>query len=183
VLPQAAYVALLGQRFLVHRALEARLRELARPHPVVATLVPECLWQEDNARRDLAFFGVPADAVAPLAPTGDLLADIDRTAAGANPLALLGFCYVLEGSKNGSRFIAQRVRPAYGLSPGPGTLYLDPHGDGQRPLWMAFKQRMDAAGFDAATQDALVAAAQRAFAGLSAIDDAVYVQRAEGAPA
>jgi heme oxygenase len=174
VLPRAAFVALLGQRFLVHRALEARLRELVRGHPLVGTLVPERLFQEQNARDDLAFFGVDAATVESLAPTHGFIAEIDRVAAGASPLALLGFYYVLEGSKNGARFIAQRVRPAYGLTAGPGTRYLDPHGEEQRPLWAAFKQRMDAAGFDTAAQDTMVAAARRAFDALSAIDDAVY---------
>lgn len=179
-LPRDTFVDLLGQRYIVHRALEARLRDLAAVNPTVATILHEELYQTANLQHDLAHFGVQAEAVTPLPATADYVAALPRIAA-AEPLALLGACYVFEGSKNGAHFIARRLRPAYGLGSGPGTRYLDPHGAQQRPLWMAFKARMDAADFAPAVQDAMVAAARMTFDAIGRIDAAVHAGAARGA--
>lgn len=171
-LPKARYVALLGQRLLIHRRLESRVRELAARFPFVGTIVQETLFQEPNLRADLRFFGVDPDAVTPLTATSRFLNAIDAL-ADENPLSLLGVYYVFEGSKNGARYIVRRLRPAYGLAEGPGTLYLDPHGEQQRPLWEMFKQRMDAAGFAPADQTAMVAAAKMAFDAIAEVDEEI----------
>ncbi len=72
---------------------------------------------------------------------------------GDDPLRLLGMHYVLEGSNNGSRFIARHVGRAYQLSTGPGLRYLDPYGDRQRAYWMDFKNAMGKFQFTGADEE------------------------------
>lgn len=176
-LPKPRYVQMLAQRYLIHRVLEREARHLRGAYPFLGAVLHDTLFQEKNLAADLACFGVDVESIQPAVATRALCADIERLAA-ERPLALLGVYYVFEGSKNGARMIAKRVSQAYELQPGPGMLYLDPHGDQQRPLWMEFKQRMDACGFAAADQDAMVAAARLTFDRVGELDDELY-----GAPA
>ena len=90
-----------------------------------------------------------------------MLADIER-AADEQPVTLLGMLYVMEGSTNGSKFIAAAIRKAYELT-GPGTTYLDPHGDLQKERWRTFKHDMDSVGFDEAESLAIINAAMGVF--------------------
>ena len=177
------YSAMLAQRFLVHRVLEAHIAGLAMRDARIRDIVPPILFQTENLRRDLEYFDIATDAalgtsprsgdIHPLAATAKLIAAIDRTAV-EQPAALLGFYYVFEGSKNGARYIAARVGPILGLASGdPGLLYLDPHGQAQRELWQGFKQRMDAAGFAAPETDAMVECAKVAFDCVGEMDDEI----------
>lgn len=169
-LPQPLYVGMLGQRYVLHRVLDSVTLAACANDPRFATLLPEELLQTPRLAADLAFFGVDADTVDPLPATAALCDSIDD-AAQTNAAALLGFYYVLEGSKNGAAFLAPRVRRAYGLEDACGTQYLDPHGPRQRELWARFKTAMDEVSFTPEERDALVAAAQRMFDGIAAIDD------------
>lgn len=171
-LPRAGFVALLAQRLCIHRVLERRLRELAGRDARVAEIVRAEQAQEANLADDLRFFGVDPVAVTALPTTRALTAGMER-AGDETPAALLGFLYVFEGSKNGARHMARRIRAAYGLEGAEGLRYLDPHGEAQRPVWAAFKARMDAATFSGAEQDAMLAAAKRAFDGVAAIGDEI----------
>jgi heme oxygenase len=177
------YSAMLAQRFLAHRALEAHIAGLAARDARVRDIVPPILFQTENLRRDLAYFDIATDTalstsprsddIHPLQATAKLIAAMDRTAV-EQPTALLGFYYVFEGSKNGARFIAARVGPILGLASGhPGLLYLDPHGQDQRELWRGFKQRMDAAHFTAAEVDAMVECAKLTFECVGELDDQI----------
>ena len=88
---------------------------------------------------------------------------MDRLAS-EQPMALLGILYVLEGSTNGSKFIARKVRPAYELpATGEGAAYLDPYGDVQPARWQEFKAAMDALNLPAADVAPMVVAAQETF--------------------
>lgn len=171
-LAREAYVEMLRQRFVIHRALEERVRELWARHAFVARLVEPELLQEQNLRRDLLHFGAAPEAAAPLPSARRLIAEIERLAA-ERPLALLGVYYVFEGSKNGARYVARSVRAAYGLAAGAGTLYLDPHGERQRALWQQFKERMDLAPLSANDRDEIVAAARLTFECVAALDDEI----------
>jgi len=92
-----------------------------------------------------------------------MIAWID-TLARQEPLALLGVLYVLEGSTNGSKFIARKVRPAYELpASGEGSAYLDPYGDLQPARWQEFKAAMDALDLPADEVGPIVMAAQQTF--------------------
>ena len=79
--------------------------------------------------------------------------------------------YVLEGSTNGSKFIARAIRREYGLGEGPGASYLDPHGELQQERWQAFKRDMDDVGFTETEASAIIDAACRMFRALTDVSD------------
>ena len=91
--------------------------------------------------------------------------------AGDDPLRLLGLHYVLEGSNNGSRYIARHVARAYDLAPGPGLRYLDPYGERQREYWMAFKNDMLAEGFTDVETALLVQGAKQMYQTVAELSD------------
>lgn len=161
-LPRELYVAMLAQRFVIHRVLEAAIREAAPRVPTFDVLVTPELLQAENLRADLAFFGFDADTAEPCPAAAELIAAIE-SAAREQPAALLGFYYVFEGSKNGARIISERVRQAYDLTGSDGTRYLDPHGAAQRELWRQFRDRMDAVPLSPEQADAVIAAARLTF--------------------
>jgi heme oxygenase len=139
----------------------------------VRGIVTPDLLQEPNLRADLHFFGVDAASIEPRSPVKSLVAAFEESRI-SRPTAFFGSYYVLEGSKNGARFIARAVMPAYGLTPGNGTRYLDPHGEQQRPLWQAFRERMDAAGFTGDEAEEIVRAASAMFRAIRELDDDIW---------
>lgn len=169
-LPRELYVGLLGQRFCVHRTLDRLVADLCRRDSRLAGVVTDELLQTENLRADLDYLGVPAESVEPISSTQILCEEIEASAE-FDAVALLGYYYVLEGSKNGAAYLAPRVRKMYDLPDERGTRYFDPHGARQRELWGAFKSRMDVIDLTHAERDAIVDAAKRMFDGISAIDD------------
>ncbi len=97
-----------------------------------------------NLRADVIALGGEPDGIAPLPATERGLVAI-RNTEQQDPFSLLGYNYVLEGSMNGNRFIARALAPGMKVS---ATSYLDPYGQEQRPIWQAYRERMNAAGFD-----------------------------------
>lgn len=161
-LPEPLYVRWLGQMLLVHAALEAHLARLVARDPVLSTVFDTSHHKAPALRADLRHFGSSEDAT-PLPATTALLELFERLWREA-PRALLGAFYVLEGSTNGSKFIARRVRPAYGLAAtGPGSAYLDPYGDLQPARWQEFKAAMDALDLPSADVARMTSAAQQTF--------------------
>jgi heme oxygenase len=172
------YTGWLGQMLLIHGALEKHLSGRLRGDSLFAA-VREEQFQEPNLIADLAALGCDPRAVAPLPATAALIADIDRAAA-EEPLALLGYHYVLEGSKNGNRFIARQLVPALGLAPRRADRYLDPFADAQPVKWAEFKAAMTAIDFAGAQIDVLVAAARRMFEGIGELSDQLMASQAQG---
>ncbi|MEZ4413914.1 MAG: biliverdin-producing heme oxygenase [Gemmatimonadales bacterium] len=161
-LPRELYLRWLGQLLHIHTALETHLDGLVKQHPELKTVFDDTRRKVGPLRKDLAFNGAAADQPA-LPAARAMLAWMD-TLAKTEPLALLGVLYVLEGSTNGSKFIARKVRPAYGLpASGDGTAYLDPYGDAQPARWQEFKSAMDALHLPATDVEPIVTAAQHTF--------------------
>jgi heme oxygenase len=171
------YTDWLGQMLLLHRALEKHLFGRLLGDPLFAA-VREEQFQEPNLIADLAALGCDTEAVTPLPATAALIADIDRAAA-ETPLALLGYHYVLEGSKNGNRFIARQLVPALGLAPRRADRYLDPFASAQPVKWAEFKAAMTAIPFAAPQIDVLVAAARRMFEGIGELSDQLLASQAQ----
>lgn len=164
------YIDYLGQMFLLHAALESHLRAAAARVPAIAKVVRDFQHQEPYLRRDLAFFGVNPGSVAPTPQTSAFIATLDRVAA-ERPLALLGYHYVLEGSNNGSKYIAKAIRRTFGLGGQDGTAYLDPYGDQQQARWAEFKADLQACPLSNAEGDTLVRAASEMFEAIYRISD------------
>ncbi|TFG51768.1 MAG: biliverdin-producing heme oxygenase [Gemmatimonadales bacterium] len=167
-LSREAYAEWLGQMLLVHRGLEDHLARLVASHPAVGAVC------DDNRRKvpflldDLAFYQAQADTE-PVPATSQFLKDLDSVAA-SNPLALLGALYVLEGSTNGARFIARRLRTAYDLpADGGGAAYVDPYGDGQPRRWQEFKDEMEKLALTETDVRLITKAAQDTFDAIGAV--------------
>lgn len=168
-LPQEVYRHWLGQRLLLHRALDRALTNPPPSDPRVAAVVrPEQLRAADAEADFVALGGNVAELVAGAATRRAI--GFTVAASQRNDASLLGILYVLEGSKNGAKYIARAVQEAYGLSP-DATRYLDPHGDMQRPLWENFKTAADTQTFNEADTAAMVAAAQHTFDLIREMDD------------
>lgn len=167
-LPRGAYEDYLAQLLLVHRALETPLRARMSEPPFNAVLA-EYQFQEPYLLEDLAYFGRDVSAIESLPKTADLIGEIQRCAR-REPIALLGYHYVLEGSNNGGKFIARAIRGAYRLED-KGIRYLDPYGPEQRERWVAFKESMSEVEFSATQADHIVAAAKSMFVGVNRMLD------------
>jgi heme oxygenase len=161
-LPRELYVRWLGQLLQIHTALEAHLDRLVARQPAFQAVFDDTRRKVDPLRKDLAFLEAAADR--PALPAAGAMIAWMASLAETRLLALLGVFYVLEGSTNGSKFIARKVRPAYGLpADGSGTAYLDPYGDAQPARWQEFKAAMDALPLPAGELAPIVEAAQHTF--------------------
>lgn len=155
------YVRYLGQMLHVHRALETGIRRL-RSTVEALRLIPDYQFQQPYLEEDLAFFGVSLDEH-PASPAVERLVARMKALELDEPLGLLGFHYVLEGSNNGSRIIARAIRHKLGLADGRGDRYLDPYGQEQRKLWMEFREKVNATTFSHEEAAAIASAARDMF--------------------
>jgi heme oxygenase len=169
-LTRERYAAFLAQMLHVHLALEDAINS-ARARDARVGVVPAEQHHSGRIREDLRFYAAP-ESVPALPATHALISRI-RDIAAADPMAVLGLHYVLEGSMNGNRYIAMALRRAFGLSPGQGDRYLDPYGEQQRPKWIAFRAEVDRLPWSESEAAAAVEAAKAMFDGIAAISDAV----------
>jgi heme oxygenase len=168
------YAAWLGQMFLVHRALWEAIATCRGDQPALAAIVRDEGLHVGHLRADLASFGIDADHIAALPSTKRAVESIGRIAE-SEPLSLLGYNYVLEGSMNGNRFIARALAHAPGIA---ATSYLDPYGEQQRPSWQTYRERMNEAGFDEAQGQRMVAAARAMFTFVAEVSDELMAESA-----
>lgn len=154
----AGFAAQLGQYYLAHTALLAAL-DRASTDPHVAQLIRPFHAYPERFEADLRHFGIEPSEVMPLAATRRMIAEI----AAADPLSLLGFAYVAEGSTNGGKFIGQALRRALDLPGGEGLSSLDPHGEAQRERWHQFRSGLDQLHIDDAGRARLIAGAEQYF--------------------
>lgn len=175
-LPRNSYAQWLAQMLLVHRALEAHLRQQHDSHSAFREVVRDYQYKEPHLVTDLAALGLEANAGRPMPACRELTARIHQAAA-ENPVALLGYHYVLEGSTNGGQFIAKAVRRAYDLPPGQGASYLDPYGTRQPEHWQAFIQNMNRVPFSEDERECIVAAAREMFVYIARIGTDLCLNR------
>jgi heme oxygenase len=164
-LPIRAYAAWLEQMLLVYRALESGLREGSLP-PAHAALLTDDRRRTPQLENDLRDLGVVSDSVAGVPATEAFVIRLRDWARAGSP-ELLGVLYVLEGSTNGSRFIARVLRNSYGMD-SAGLTFLDPYGSRQPECWRTFKRELNAA-VGAEELNALVLAARATFEAVTAI--------------
>lgn len=164
------YIDWLGQMFLMHRELDAALRRSAEAAEPIRRVVTEEQHQSGYLWEDLGFFGVKPESIVEKPGTAAFIARI-REISTENPLNTLGIHYVLEGSKNGNRFIVRAVRKTLGLMPGKGDRYLDTYGEAQPVKWAAFKATMGEIPFTTREIDGLVTAAKAAFVGVMGMSE------------
>ncbi len=168
-LDRQLYIQYLCQLWLVHMKLEAELRR----HESVAGLksvLTAGQYQEVFLRKDLDFFGVDMEAVTELAATSALRKRIEA-ASERSPITLLGFHYVLWGSKHGGRFLAQSIARSYGLDGKSGCSYFDPYGAEFHRHWRIFAQAMNAACFSEEEKSCMLKSAVDMFSAVQSIED------------
>jgi heme oxygenase len=170
-LPLAGYTAYLGQMLHVHRCLEALLRCHAGHAALQAVLRPT-QFREAALRADLTELGSwpPPEA----SPATQRLTEWMEGVAEHDAAGLLGAHYVLEGSTNGSVYIARAVRRAYALEGASGTRYLDPYGERQSETWAWFKRALEQAPLPDGHRGRIVDAARSMFAGMTAVFDDLW---------
>lgn len=118
------------------------------------------------------------DEIKASAPTASLLENITRTEKQA-PAAMLGFHYVLWGSKHGGRFLGKALAKQYQLPGSDGTSYFDPYGPKFIEYWRLFVERMNAAQFSQLEREAMLAAAGEMFLGVTDIGQAILEEPIE----
>lgn len=171
-LDRSIFVDSLEQWLCIHQTLESGLRRHCNV-PQIRRVVRDYQFHEARLREDLKFFGRDPDRVWPL-PAVITFADAVEATAANDPACLLGYHYVLEGSKNGSKHIARILQRVYDLQPGPGLLYQDPYGDAQREYWQAFRTDLAAAEFTMEQEEDIVEAAKLTFEAVIALMEELH---------
>jgi heme oxygenase len=159
-LPVTGYIGWLEQMLCVYRPLEAHLASGNRAGRYPGVDV-EAWKRTPQLERDLAHFGRDTAAPSPVPATGALVEQMGKWADGSTP-ALLGVLYVLEGSTNGSRYIAKSLRKAYDLAGEAGLAFMDPYGEQQSERWLEFKRQLEASA-STGDLDGLIVAARGTF--------------------
>lgn len=174
-LSQPLYIKYIGQLFLIHRSLEAQIRKYHEAGQDWTSVVTARQLQEGFLRKDLTYFSVEPQTIVPLVQTKEFLG-IMESFAGRCPESLLGFHYVLLGSKHGGKFVAKNVRSSYKLPDDAGALYFDPYGLGFAELWKDFKESMNALSLTDDQITEMCGAAGAMFVGISNVSDALMPQ-------
>lgn len=177
-LPREQYVRYLAELVHVYAALEKSIAELRSFVPELAGVIRDQHFREKDLQADLEFLGYRPNGQPLLTSTRRMVEHIEKCAA-ERPIKLLGFHYVLEGSNNGSKFIARNVARAYGLQPGRGLAYLDPYGDQQRDVWQQYKQDMASLNLTGEQTEAVVEAARQMFEAIASMSSELL--KTEGA--
>lgn len=142
-LPLESYVGQLRGLAVVHGVLEQALGESAEPRVAA-------VWRDDLRRLprlllDLAYFAPRGvlDITGAAAAAVRATEAIRRTAA-AQPVALLGYLYVIEGSNLGAATLRRLYARAFLLADDGGLAYLTQDPAAVQPRWTEFRQRLDA---------------------------------------
>jgi len=163
-IPLDSYLDWLDQQWRVYQTLERLLQ--AGHSPSRDSLINEPWRRSQALEDDLGHFGEEGGARLPARSTLEFVEQLERNHR-EDPATILGVLYVLEGSTNGSRYIARNIRRAFGLER-PGTLFMDPHGEEQPARWASFKQLLDQA-INPAAVPSVIAGAHATFAAVTAI--------------
>ena len=137
------YVELLKQMWVVNKGLDAALVNARATTPIINDLVSDRQLQEQYLRADLEHFGVDVETIETTDAARTMLGHV-ATLSERDGHALFGLHYVREGANNGNKFVAMKLKKAWGLEPEctDGFNYLDPYGKDQRPLWEDWKSRL-----------------------------------------
>lgn len=165
-LPLDRYAGQLAALRVVLGALEEELSGAAVTNPAAAGVWSPELVKLPFLERDLAYLSDTAPGVRATAEAEAFARGI-RT---AEPLALLGCLYVLEGSTLGARMLRPHVCRAYGFDGPDGAAY---YGSGDRDRWSRFTARLNATVTGREEQDRVVAGAVTAYGHTSAVTGAL----------
>ena len=172
-LPLESYVGQLRTLAILHAALELGLT--GSTHPAIQAVWEEGMQRLTLLENDLAYFQPRTQGDIPEATTAALtLAEHVALRTVQDPLTLLGYVYVLEGSTQGAAILRPQVAEIFHLAGTEGVSYLWNYGDQAAEHWAQFSRRMNGAVTDPTAQRRVVEAACEAFAGLARMFGALY---------
>lgn len=186
-LQSAPFFAALAACQLPLESYVGQLRALSAIHGVIERALANCsderitaVW--DSGRRklhllqaDLRYFEPRTVADIKEAMEAALnTADELRLQSLEDPLALLGWLYVLEGSTLGAAVVRPMTARAFLLTGDGGLAYLHSYGDAVHERWAEYKQRMNALHLSDEEREQVVQAACQLFAKLEMIFCALY---------
>ena len=177
-LPLESYVGQLRALLAVHGVIEPALAS-SRDERIAS------VWHADMGKlhllqKDLDYFEprTVADIKEAVQAALKTAAEL-RVQSLEEPLALLGWLYVLEGSTLGAQVVSPTVARALVLSGEDGLAYLHSYGDAVRQHWAQYQQRMNALRLSAPERAQMIAAANDLFAALEAVFRSLYPFRPE----
>lgn len=157
-LSKTLYCQYLSQLFLTHQALETAMAN----QPYMGAVVSDPQLQTEFLREDLKALDVEPESVKPIEITKSMLNRIDELSK-SDPTALLGFHYVLLGSKHGGKFIATTMKKAFGFERA-GCIYFDPYGQEFQKHWQHFVNGINSFDIQDSQIEPLLQAASEMFA-------------------
>lgn len=128
---RAEYVAMLKRFYGFVEPWEKRLADAVPADDALRAGRSKTAWLEDDLER----MGVDATARSGLPRC-------ERLPASGSRAALLGACYVFEGSTLGGQFITQHLRERVGVTPGEGDRYFNSYGREVGAKWQAFREEL-----------------------------------------
>lgn len=142
-LPLESYVGQLRALFVVHGVLEKSLAE--SPEPRVRRVFQDSMRKIPSLQQDLRYF--EPRGVADLKEAAAAAIAIDtrvRLRSLEDPLSLLGYLYVLEGSTLGARILKPHLASTFSLTDDGGLAYVTSYGGEVEVRFAEFKARMNA---------------------------------------
>lgn len=172
-LPLECYVNQLRALAIIHGVLENEIANAEDQHLMA-------VWDDEFRKlplleQDSAFFK-PRVALSAASSNQAALAMADkiRLRRVENPLSLLGYLYVLEGSTLGNRMHRPDISKTFHLEGLTGCAYYASYGDQVQSHWSRFSRNVNAAITDESFHDAIIQAAHEAFAGLERLYTALF---------
>jgi heme oxygenase len=167
----ASYVGWLHIMSAIHEAFEQQM--LCAQHDLLAELWDGSLRKLPLIERDLA--ALPSHEPPQSAMLrAQLVTQRIRRRAHDDPISLLGYLYVLEGSTLGGLVLQSQASRSLGLSASSGLAYLSSYEKATKAHWTEFSQRVNRAPLDPAAQARIVEAAREAFVGIDQIVEELY---------
>lgn len=175
-LPYETFCDYVGQLFVLHKALEDEMKVASKDERVKKVL-GDWQFQEGFLDADLTVLGRKSADCKPLAATAKIIDQIKATGQ-KHPIALLGYHYVLLGSKHGARMICPNLKKSYNLEGHAGTLYFDPYEGKFMQLWGEFKDSMNSNQLNEGETAEILDAAKLMFQAMGAIGEGLHANAA-----
>ena len=172
-LPLECYVNQLQALAVIHGVLENEITISADKR--VLSVWNDGLKKLPLLQEDLKFFeprvesNNPSSIEAALAMTEKI-----RLRRLENPIALLGYLYVFEGSTLGNKMHRPDISQTFHLAEMNGCRYYSSYGDEVSPHWKQFSEKMSAVLVNPALHNPIIEAAHEAFAGLAVLYKTLY---------
>ena len=173
-LPLQCYVNQLKALSIIHSVLENELAA-AKGDTRVAVVWDDQLRKLRLLEDDLAFFKprVVSDAI-PALDTALAMAEKIRIRRLEDPVTLLGYLYVFEGSTLGNSMHRPDISATFHLNQLNGCRYYASYRDQVQDRWERFTEKMNSALDDASKHDSILEAVHEAFNGLEILYNNLY---------